>query len=65
MTDSKELYKTLSADFKAEKNHYFSDLREGMMQGRERNSRRVFLVNTNEREAWEIVGATGALNLQK
>lgn len=33
MTDSKELYKKLSADFKAEKNYYFSDLGEGMMQG--------------------------------
>lgn len=60
MTDSKELYKKLSADFKAEKNYYFSDLGEGMMQGREHNSRRVFLINKNDREAWELVGATGA-----
>lgn len=60
MTDSKELYKTLSTDFKAEKNYYFSELGEGMMQGRERNSRRVFLINKNEREAWELVEATGA-----
>lgn len=59
MTDSKELYKKLSADFKAEKNYYFSDLGEGMMQGREHGTRRIFLVNKNEREAWELVGPTG------
>lgn len=57
--DSKELYKTLSADFKAEKNYYFSDLGEGMMQGREHGTRRIFLVNKTAREAWELVGPTG------
>lgn len=59
MTDSKELYKTLSADFKTEKNYYFSDLDEGMMQGREHGTRRFFLVNKTAREAWELVGPTG------
>lgn len=33
MTDSKEIYKKLSADFKADKNYHFSDLGESMMQG--------------------------------
>lgn len=59
MNDSKKLYKTLSADFKAGKNYYFSDLGEDMMQGRERGTRRIFLVNRTEREAWELVGPTG------
>lgn len=35
MNDSIELYKKLSADFKAEKNYYFSVFGEGMMQGRD------------------------------
>lgn len=59
MTDSKELYKTLSADFKAGKNYCFSDLGEGMIQGREHGTRRIFLVNKKECEAWELVGPTG------
>lgn len=62
MTDSKELYKTLSADFKTEKNYYFSDLDEGMTQGREHGTRRIFLVNKTEREAWELVGPTGCFD---
>lgn len=59
MTDSKELYNTLLADFKTERNYYFSDLGEGMMQGRERDSRRIYLINKSEEEAWELVGPTG------
>lgn len=50
MTDSKEIYKKLPADFKAEKNYCFSDLGECMMQGRENETRRVLPVNKNERD---------------
>ncbi len=57
MQNSKELYKTLSADFKAEKNFCFADRGEGMMQGREKDTNRIFLVNNNTKEAWALIAA--------
>lgn len=59
MTTSKELYKTLSDDFKAERRFYFAERGEGMMQAREKDSRRMFLVNNNTKEAWELLTANG------
>ena len=59
MTTPKELYKTLSADFKAEKNFYFADRGEGMMQVWEKGSSRIFLVNKKAKEAWELITANG------
>lgn len=59
MTNPKELYKILSADFGSERNYNFSNLGEEMMQARERGSRRIFLINKMEKEAWELVGLTG------
>lgn len=57
MTTPKELYKILSADFKAEEHFHFANRGEGMMHGREPHTSRVFLVNTNLKEAWELVTA--------
>lgn len=54
-----ELYKTLSADFKAERKFYFADRGEGMIQAREKGSNRVFLVNNKTKEAWELLTANG------
>ena len=45
MTTPKELYKALASDFKSEKRYYFADRGEGMMQGREKSTDRIFLVN--------------------
>lgn len=59
MKNSKELYKKLSADFGIEKNYNFSDLGENMMQARERDTRRIYLINKTDKEAWELVGLTG------
>lgn len=59
MIDSKELYKLISPDFGIERKFYFSDLGEGMMQARERDTRRIFLINKTDKEAWELVGFTG------
>lgn len=59
MVTPKELYKTLSADFKAERRFYFAERGEGMMQAREKDSRRMFLVNNNTKEAWELLTANG------
>ncbi len=59
----KELYKTLSSDFKAEKNFYFADRGEGMMQGCEKDTNRVFLVNNNTKEAWELIAANSRFSL--
>lgn len=59
MVTSKELYKTLSADFKTERRFYFAERGEGMMQAREKDSRRMFLVNNNTKEAWELLAANG------
>lgn len=54
-----ELYKTLSADFKAERKFYFADRGEGMMQAREKDSSRILLVNKKTKEAWELLTANG------
>lgn len=59
MTNSKELYKLLSAEFKTEKNFSFVSRGEGMMQGREKATHRVFLVNTNTHEAWDLTTSSG------
>lgn len=59
MTKPKELYKRLSVDFKKEENFLFVNRGEGMMQGLERNTKRVFLVNKKTREAWELISANG------
>lgn len=59
MVTSKELYKTLSADFKTERRFYFAERGEGMMQAREKDSRRMFLVNNNTKESWELLAANG------
>lgn len=55
MTDSKEIYKKLPADIKAEKNYCFSDQGECMMPAREHGTHRVFPVNKIERDAWKLV----------
>lgn len=59
MTNTKELYKMLSTDFGIERKYNFSDLGEEMMQARERDTRRIFLINNTDKEAWELVGLTG------
>lgn len=63
MTDPKELFRILSADFKAEKDFYFADRGEGMMQGWDRHSDRIFLLDTVSREARELRGADDILKL--
>lgn len=63
MKDSKQLYKKLSADFKTEKRYSFADRGEGMMLTRENNGKRVFLVNKEKKEAWELVNALGTFSL--
>lgn len=50
MVTPKELYKTFSADFKAERKYYFAERGEGMMQAREKDSGKIFLVNNNTKE---------------
>lgn len=59
MITPKKLYKALSADFKSERNYYFAERGEGMMQAREKDSRRMFLVNNNTKEAWELLTTNG------
>lgn len=63
MKDSKQLYKELSKDFETEKYYTFAKRGEGMLQTRENNGKRIFLVNTEKKEAWELVGETGAFSL--
>lgn len=63
MTNPKELYKTLSVYFKKEEHFYFANRGEGMMQGLERNTNRVFLINKKTREAWELISANGEFSL--
>lgn len=63
MKDSKQLYKDLSADFKEEKYYSFADRGEGMFQVRENNGKRLFLVNKEKKEAWELVNAAGTFSL--
>lgn len=62
MTTPKELYKELSADFKKEERYYFADRGEGMMQGRDNQGKRVFLLNKDTEEAWELLTAGGRLS---
>lgn len=57
MTNPKQLYKVLAANFKFEKKYYFANRGEGMMQGRDKSTDRVFLVNKNTKEAWELIAA--------
>ncbi len=57
MITPKELYKTLSADFKAKRKYCFAERGEGMMQAQEKDSGKIFLVNKNTKEAWEIITA--------
>lgn len=57
MSDSKELYKLLSSDFKTENTFSFVSRGEGMMRGTEKDTRRVFLINTNTQEAWELLNS--------
>lgn len=59
MQNSKQLYKVLAADFKSEKKYYFANRGEGMLQGREKSTDRIFLVNKNTQEAWELISANG------
>ncbi len=63
MKDSKQLYEDLSADFKEEKYYSFADRGEGMLQARENNGKRFFLVNKEKKEAWELVNAMGTFSL--
>lgn len=58
-----ELYKILSSDFKAESKFYFANRDEGMMQGREKDSDRIFLVNKKAKKAWELLTADGRFSL--
>lgn len=59
MTSPKELYKTLAADFSAEKKFYFDDRGEDMMQAREKGTDRIILVNNKTKEAWELISSNG------
>lgn len=63
MKDSKQLYAELSNDFETEKYFNFAKRGEGMLQGHENNGKRIFLVNTEKKEAWELVGVTGIFSL--
>lgn len=63
MKDSKQLYKKLSADFKTERHYSFAGRGEGMLQAREINGKRVFLVNKEKKEAWELVNSLGTFSL--
>lgn len=62
MQNSKELYNELAADFKSEKVYYYADRDEGMMEGREKNTGHIFLINNNTQEAWELVSANDRLS---
>ncbi len=62
MITAKELYKTLSADFKTERNFYFADRGEGMLQGREKGTNRLFLVNKELKKAWELLDKKGTFS---
>lgn len=61
MRDPKELYKLLDEAYKADEyKYYLSRLGEGMTFCHEKDSRRYYLINTESKEAWELVGATGS-----
>ena len=59
MHNSKELYQKLIADLTTEKQYYFAERGEGMLQCREKNADRIFLINQNSQEAWELISANG------
>lgn len=61
-TQAGELYRKLSADFRAEAKYRFLELGEGMLQGRDKNSPATFLINTNTKEAWELRSADNHLS---
>lgn len=63
MKDSKQLYKKLSEDFKTEKYYSFANRGEDMLQAREKNGKRVYLVNKEREEAWELINALGTFSL--
>lgn len=65
MRYSKRLYKELSSDFKTENHYSFAERGEGMMQAREIKGKRVFLVNQESKEAWELINAVGTFSLWK
>lgn len=62
MNTPEELYKELASDFNTEKQYFFADRGEGMMQGWERDGRRIFLVNTEKEVAFELVNVVGSFS---
>lgn len=60
MKQSQELFKFLFADSNKGK-YSFDDRKEGMMMGWQDNSHRIFLINKDTEEAWEMVDANGKL----
>ena len=63
MKDPKQLYNQLSKDFEKERFYNFAERGEGMLQAYEKNGNRIFLVNTEKKEAWEFVGVTRTFSL--
>lgn len=53
--DPKKLYRKLAADFKSQIEYRFSDRGEDMLEGRQVHGDRMFLVNKNIEEAYEIL----------
>ncbi len=62
MTKTTELYRILSADSKTEKNFYFADRGEGMLQGLEKGTKRFFLVDKKSKKAWELLDKNGGFS---
>lgn len=61
MRDPKELYQQLNEAYMADEyKYYLSRLGEGMTFCREMDSRRYYLLNTETKEAYELIGATGS-----
>lgn len=61
MTNPKDLYKVLSADFESQEKYDFSERGEGMMRCRQKGTNRTFLMNNNTEEAWEILNGADIL----
>lgn len=59
MNAPKDLYKELAADFLTEERYYYAERGAGMMQGREKYGKRVFLLNKDTEEAWELLSQGG------
>ena len=57
MTTPKDLYKELAADFLSGERYYFAKRGEGMILGWEKFGKRVFLLNKDTEEAWELLSA--------